>query len=41
MTPTIARESTATTIGITATPALRDDQCVGVKADVHHHIAMI
>ena len=41
MTPTIARESTATTIGIAATPALRDDQCVGVKADVHHHIAMI
>ena len=31
MIPTIARESTVTTIGTTATPALRDAQCVGVK----------
>ena len=33
MIPTIARESTTITIGITVTHALPDDQCVGVKDD--------
>ena len=33
MIPTIALESTATTIGTIATRGPRDDQCAGVKKD--------